>query len=158
DANGRNVTTDIAIVDRLSIGGVTFRSVPVLIHDFSSIDPNGCFFAGGVIVSEIFLGCACRIATERHLLQIAARAEALSTPDVSQPSLVAPLHDFGYPHAPVFDYRIGSFEDRGLFDTGSSETITLFARVAQDTRVKQAMIPDSIRVGRGSEGVSAGGV
>jgi predicted aspartyl protease len=39
DANGREVTTDIGIVDRLTIGGVTFRSVPVLVSDFRAIDP-----------------------------------------------------------------------------------------------------------------------
>ncbi len=157
DANGRKVTTDIAIVDRLTIGGVAFRNVPVLIADFQTADPDRCFFDGGVIGSEIFPGSVWHIDAETQRLQIAKSLEDLGDRSAAGTAISARLHDFGYPHAPVFDYAVGSLEDRGLFDTGSSETITLFDRVAEDQRVKGAMVPNSIRKGRGSHGVSAAG-
>lgn len=158
DANGRQFTTDIAIVDRLTIGSVTFRSVPVLISDFSIADPGGCFIDAGVIGSEIFPGSVWHIDGERQMLQIAERFGDLFDHEMAQDTIVAPLHDYGYPHAPVFDYAIGEFADKGLFDTGNSDTMVLFDRVIQDTRVRGAIIPGSIRVGRGSHGVSAAGL
>jgi hypothetical protein len=157
DANGREVTTDIAVVDRMTIGGVNFRNVPVLITDFAVADPDGCFFDGGVIGSEIFPGSVWHIDVERQELQIAERFADLPGGTATHGTIVAPLHDFGYPHAPIFDYAIDDFSDRGLFDTGSSDTITLFERVAQDDRVRSAMISGTVLEGRGSHGVSAAG-
>jgi hypothetical protein len=158
DANGRQVTTDIAIVDRLTIGDVTFRAVPVLIADFGIADPGGCFFDGGVIGSEIFPGSAWHFDTERQELQIATSAEDLVDRETGEGAIVVRLHDFGYPHAPIFDYAIGDLSDRGLFDTGNSDTVVLFDRVAQDARVRSAIIPGTVREGRGSHGVSAAGM
>lgn len=158
DANGREVTTQIAVVDRLTIGGVTFRSVPVLIADFGISDPKGCFFDGGVIGSEIFPGSVWHINAERPMLQIAASVGDLPDWGAIENAIVAPLHDFGYPHAPVFEYRFGDFTDRGLFDTGSSDTIVLFDRVVRDDQVQSAIIAGTVREGRGSQGVSAAGM
>lgn len=158
DANGRELTTDIALVDRLEIGTATFRSVPVLIADFSVSDPNGCFFEGGVIGSEIFPGNVVHIDPESRTLRIAANVGDLGAPVPAAPAVSARLHAFGYPHPPVFDYAVGGFEDRGLFDTGHSGTVVLFERVAQDPRVWRAMVPGTVRRGRGSHGVSAAGL
>lgn len=158
DANGREVTTDIGIVDRLTIGGVTFRSVPVLVSDFRAIDPAGCFIDAGVIGSEIFPGSVWHIDAERQILQIAERLADLPEIAAAEDTIVVPLHDFGYPHAPVFDYAIGEFADKGLFDTGNSDTIVLFDQVMQDARVASAIIPGTVREGRGSHGVSAAGL
>ena len=158
DANGREVSTQIGIVDRLTIGGVTFRSVPVMISDFRATDPGGCFIGAGVIGSEIFPGSVWHIDAERQMLQIAGRLADLPEIESAEDTIVAPLHDFGYPHAPVFDYAIGGFTDKGLFDTGSSDTVVLFDRVGRDPRVANAMIPGTAREGRGSHGVSAAGL
>lgn len=157
DANGREFRTDIAIVDRLTIGSATFRSVPVLIADFSSSDPKGCFFDGGVIGSEIFPGSVWHIDAERQMLDIATNVSDIDLVRSAGSAVATPLYDLGYPHAPIFDYSIGSFTDRGLFDTGNSDTVILFDRIAQDEQARRAMIPGSISVGRGSHGVSAAG-
>ncbi|WP_188055952.1 hypothetical protein [Sphingosinithalassobacter sp. CS137] len=100
------------MVDRLTIGEVSFRNVPVLIADFGIADPGGCFFEGGVIGSEIFPGSVWHIDGERQTLQIAASPEYLSGGDRTEETIVATLHDLGYPHAPVFDYAIGGLSDR----------------------------------------------
>lgn len=155
DANGREFTTEIAILDRLDLGGVAFRSVPVLVADFSATDPDRCFMDAGLIGSEIFAGSAWHLDPERSEIRIAARAKDLGS---KAPVIEARLHDWGYPHAPVFSYGLGDFEDRGLFDTGNSGTIVLFDRLLSDKRVKRAITPGSMRKGRGSHGVSAAGL
>lgn len=157
DANGREVTTDIAIVDRLTIGTITFRAVPILIADFYIADPDGCFFDGGVIGSEIFPGRVWHIDATRQILDIAADFDDLAGEKIAAHTFSTPLYDFGYPHAPVFDYSIGDFSDKGLFDTGNSDTITLFDRVVRNVQVQDAMISSSVKKGRGSHGVSAAG-
>ncbi|MEM7701163.1 MAG: aspartyl protease family protein [Pseudomonadota bacterium] len=156
DANGRAVTTEIAVVDRLEIGGVALLSVPVLIADFSVSDPKGCFVEAGFIGSEIFPGSVWRIDTERGELSIAATLEDLAAEQGA--AIVAPLNDWGYPHAPVFPYSIGEFRDNGLFDTGHSAKVVLFDKVLSNEEVQKAFVPGSLSKGRGSLGVSAGGV
>ncbi|MEP3422404.1 MAG: retropepsin-like aspartic protease [Erythrobacter sp.] len=160
DANGRAVTTQIAIVDRLEIGGATFRSVPVLIADFGVADPNGCFFDGGVIGSEIFPGSVWHIDADREALQIAATAGDLELPNSDQPEdavIEAQLYDYGYPHAPILDYGFGDFSDKALFDTGNSDTIVLFDRIIPEAIREGAIVDGTVNEGRGSHGVSAGG-
>lgn len=158
DANGREVRTDFAVVDELELAGTVFRNVPVMIFDFDQIDPHGCFFDGGVIGSEIFPGSAWRISTERLTLEIAETVDAFSVEADNSNSISIPMSDFGYPHAPIFDYRIGELRDKGLFDTGNSATFVLFKRVSDDASVRNEMRSGSIVEGRGSEGVSAGGL
>ena len=157
DANGRPFTTQIALVDRLDIGGVSLRQVPVLIADFSVSDPRGCFLRDGLIGSEIFPGSVWHIDPERKQLHIAARARDLDPLKLPDPSVTAPLIDWGYPRAPVFPYAIGEFSDNGLFDTGHSESVVLFDRLLNNNEVKGALVPGSLRKGRGSLGVSAAG-
>lgn len=152
DAHGTPVTMDIAVAETLTLGGVTFSDVPVLIFDPSTLELGPCVFDGGVIGSEIFPGSVWRIDTEARTLTIASGPGA-----EDRPAVRAPLSDFGYPHAPIIDYRIGDLADRALFDTGSAEAVTLFAQVADARPVRRHVDSDSLREGRGIEGVSAGG-
>jgi hypothetical protein len=158
DANGRAFTTDIAVVDRLTIGSVTFRAVPVLIADFSVSDPDKCFFDGGVIGSELFPGLVWHIDLSSQSLKIAGRYDDLLAAGIAETTAATRLHDFGYPHAPIFDYAIGAFTDKGLFDTGNSDTVTLFERIMSDDEVQAAIVSKSLRQGRGTHGVSAAGL
>lgn len=154
DANGQPVTMDIAIVHSIEIGDTAFRNVPVLIFDFSELELGPCIFDGGVLGSEILPGSAWRIDTETETLSLAANVDDLPG---GVPALRARLYDFGYPHAPIVDYSIGSVVDKALFDTGSGEVLALFERVADSPDVRRGIVADSLRSGRGSEGVSAGG-
>ena len=158
DANGRPVTTDIAVVEQLTIGGLTFSNVPVLITDFKPSDPDGCFFDGGVIGSEIFPGSVWHIDGEAQTLQIAGDIDHIPGVEDTAANAVTPLYASSYPYAPVFDYAFGAFEDRALFDTGNSDTIVLFDRVSQDKRMQGAIVSGSLRQGRGSHGFSGAGL
>lgn len=155
DANGTNVTMDVAVVDEITLGDVTFRDVPVLIFDYAQIPLGTCFFDGGVIGSELLPGSAWRIDLERKQLDIGSSAQALG---VSSEASQTRLHDFGYPHMPVVDYSINGFSDKALFDTGNSGVIALFENIADDRNVRRAMERGSKRQGEGTEGVSAGGM
>ncbi|OLF75454.1 hypothetical protein AWH62_06460 [Maricaulis sp. W15] len=154
DANGNPVTMDIVQLDQLVIGHTVFRDVPVLVFDFSSLATGGCLIGGGVIGSEILPGSVWRIDAQSETLTIAATTDALADHD---PDLSGRLHDFGYPHAPIIDYQLGEISDRALFDTGSADAITLFARVAESASARARMVPGSLQRGEGQEGESAGG-
>ena len=154
DANGTPITMDFAIIDRLTLGDVTFTRVPVLIHDFSGLATGACLIDGGVIGSEILPGSAWRIDTSAGRLEIAESA-AVQAP--LETALEAPLHDFGYPHAPVLDYALGRIEDKALFDTGSEEEVVLFQEVADSRPARAHIVRGSVMTGQGSDGESAGG-
>lgn len=154
DANGTPVTMDIVVLDTVRLGGVTFSGVPALVFDFTGVDAGGCIFSGGVIGSELLPGSAWRIDTGAEELAIAADAGILGADD---PQVRARLYDFGYPHAPVIDYAVGEVSDKALFDTGSSDVVTLFGPVAANASVRAAIVNGSLVQGLGYEGVSAGG-
>lgn len=154
DANGAEVTMDFVVLDRLEIGGVTFRDVPVLVFDYAAIELGPCLFDGGVIGSEILPGSAWRIDAGAGELSIFAPG---AVPAAEEGAVVAPLHRFGYPHAPVIDYRVGEMADRLLFDTGSPDSVVLYDRAAASPAVRAAIRPGSLARGEGSHGVSAGG-
>lgn len=154
DANGTPVTMDIAVVESIELGGVRFTDVPVLVFDYSAIDPAGCIFSGGVIGSEILPGSAWRIDTENGTLSIAESGDAVET---AAATVQARLYDFGYPHAPIIDYRVGEIADKALFDTGSPDQVALFARVAGHDSVQAGHVAGTVERGQGFEGVSAGG-
>ena len=154
DANGTPVTMDFAIIDRLTLGDVTFTRVPVLIHDFSGLATGACLIDGGVIGSEILPGSAWRIDAAAGRLEIAESAAALAPLETV---LSAPLHDFGYPHAPVLDYALGEIADKALFDTGSEEEVVLFHEVADSRPARAHVVRGSVVTGQGSDGEGAGG-
>jgi predicted aspartyl protease len=154
DANGRVVTMDTAVVQTLSLGDLTFHQVPVLVFDFDQLYLGPCIFDGGVLGSELLPGSVWRFDTGRGQLQIADDGSRLAA---SSPVLSAPMYDLGYPHYPVVDYAMGNLTDKALFDTGNAGELVLFSRVVQDVGVQERMVSGSVRRGRGSDGVSAGG-
>ncbi|WP_417489476.1 aspartyl protease family protein [Maricaulis sp.] len=155
DANGTEVTMDFAILDTLQIGTVVFHDIPVLIHDFSSLDMGACIVGPGILGSELFPGSVWRVDTEAGQLSVAASLAALPALD---PVVSARLYDFGYPHAPIVDYAVGDVSDKALFDTGSSAEVALFAPVAEAMSVQGVISAGSAVTGTGYEGESAGGL
>lgn len=153
DAHGAQVRMDVAVTDTIALGDITFRKAPVMVFDFSDLPLGPCLIGGGVIGSEILPGSAWQIDLQRGMLRVAETAEALG----GAPSLTALLHDFGYPHAPIIDYAVGGLSDKALFDTGSAEDLSVFAKVFDSRDVQSAITRGSLRKGRGSEGESAGG-
>lgn len=158
DANGQPFTTKIGLLDQLTIGGLAFTNVPVLIADFRVADPDGCFFDGGVIGSNIFPGSVWHFDGARNLLQIARDAGDLPALHEGARAHVSRLYADAYPYAPVFDYALGEMKDRALFDTGSSDTVVLFDRLLGNSQVEQSIVRGSKSKGRGSHGVSAAGI
>ena len=156
DSHGNRVTMEFAIVDRLVLGGVAFRRVPVLIHDFSKAGMGRCLVGNGLIGSEIFDGSVWRIDTQAKRLSIAASAENL--PTQSADTVRAKLYDAGYPHAPILDYSVGNFADKAMFDTGNAANIAWFERATEHPDVRNAIASGSLSHGRGYEGESAGGL
>ncbi|MEM8548398.1 MAG: hypothetical protein AAGF46_09580, partial [Pseudomonadota bacterium] len=155
DANGTPVTMDFAIAKSIRIGTATFLDVPVLIHDFADVPLAHCYLPYGLLGSELLPGSVWRINTTEATISIAPSIEAL-------PKLVdthsAPLELYGYPHAPIIPYAIGEFSDRALFDTGNSGALALFQRIADDERVGPFIDKKTLQTGRGTHGVSAGGI
>lgn len=153
DAHGAQVRMDVAVTDTIALGDITFSKAPVMVFDYSDLPLGPCLIDGGVIGSEILPGSAWQIDLQRGVLRVAETVSALN----GAPTLTAPLHDFGYPHAPIIDYAIGGLSDKALFDTGSAEDLSLFTKVFEDRGVQNAITRGSLRKGRGSEGESAGG-
>ncbi|WP_300390654.1 aspartyl protease family protein [Henriciella sp.] len=154
DANGTQVRMDVAVVESLVLGDVEFQHVPVLIFDFSRLSLGSCFIKDGILGSEIFPGSVWQVDLEAQEIRIAESAHDLGIADTASSTA---LHDFGYPHAPIVDYAIGRLEDKALFDTGSSEAVSLFEKAMNAPAMKKATVSRSRRTGRGIEGVSAGG-
>jgi hypothetical protein len=154
DANGRAVTMDVAVVETLAIGGLTFHNLPVLIFDPHRLELGPCIFDGGVIGSEILPGSVWTMDTEQGRLTISAPDAATYSKEAS---LTARLHDFGYPHAPIVDYSIEDVRDKAIFDTGSPDEVVLFEGVTDSKKVRRSIAAGTVVKGRGSEGVSAGG-
>ncbi|KCZ56718.1 hypothetical protein HY30_06265 [Hyphomonas chukchiensis] len=154
DANGREVTMDVAVVETLAIGGLTFHNVPVLIFDPHQLELGACILDGGVIGSEILPGSVWTMDTEQGRLTVSAPGAAT---DSREASLTARLHDFGYPHTPVVDYSVGDVRDKAIFDTGSADEVVLFEGVADSKKVRRSIAAGTVVKGRGSDGVSAGG-
>lgn len=154
DANGQPVTMDVAVVSEMRIGAVVFRHVPVLVFDFDDLYLGHCLFDGGVLGSELLSSGAWRIDMEKSTLEIAPSG---MLPPQDPAAIVLPLHDFGYPHAPVVDYTVGGIEDKAMFDTGNAEHVVFFERIVSDDGFRENIALDTVRVGEGADGVSAGG-
>lgn len=156
DSHGAVITMELAIVEELRLGDLVFRNVPVLLHDYPKTGMGKCLIGDGLIGSEIFPGGAWRIDTQDSRLTIAA--DVASLPPPAEGSLRADLHDFGYPHAPIFDYGVGGLADKALFDTGNGASISWFAKAVEHPDVGKAIAPGSHATGQGYEGESAGGL
>lgn len=156
DSHRNQVTMEIAIVDRLTLGDLTFRKVPVLIHDFSDAGMGRCLIGNGLIGSEIFSANVWRIDTQAKRLSIAASVGNL--PPQSGELLRTALYDTGYPHAPIIDYSVGYLADKAMFDTGNSANISFFRKAAEHPSVQGAVVDGTMARGEGYEGESAGGL
>ncbi|WP_271077926.1 aspartyl protease family protein [Aurantiacibacter sp. MUD61] len=155
DANGAIVEMQFAIAETITLGGTTFHDVPVLIHDFTTVEMGSCVFDGGVIGSEIFPQSIWQFDAANSHIRISAPQ---NTPSYSPSGRIsARMVQSGYPHPPVIEYRIGDIADRALFDTGSGAGIAIFDDMLESVEVREAITDGSLREGRGSMGVSAGG-
>ena len=146
DANGRPVTMEIARLDRLEIGGLVIRDLPVLIFDFSALEIGACVMDGGVIGSDILPAGAWTLDMEAETLSLATEAPS---------SDAAALESYGYPFAPIVVYRAGDLVDRALIDTGGTGAVTLFDG-AMDGWASGAAA-DAVETGQAFAGESAGG-
>lgn len=155
DANGTEVTMQFVRVARLEMGDLVFTDVPALVFDFSNTDTGRCVMDGGVIGSEILPGSRWQLDAQSAQISVFAPGASRVEEEVFASS---PLHDFGYPHAPIVEYSVGEIHDRALFDTGSAGELSLFSRVLEDRSVRRELARDSVEIGEGYEGESAGGL
>lgn len=146
DANGRSVSMEIARLDRLDIGGLLVRDLPVLIFDFSALEIGSCVMDGGVIGSDILPAGAWTLDMEAQSLSLSAGAPSGDG---------AALESYGYPFAPIVVYRAGDLVDRALIDTGGTGTVTLFDG-AMDALGRDLPV-GAVQTGRALAGESAGG-
>ena len=150
DAHGAVVDTRIVQAD-FDVGGVTFRKVPVFVAALPHT--ARCLF-DGVLGSELLPLCAWQIDVQDRRLRC--------NPDVSQLAHVAgaaklPLHDFGYPHAPILDVAFArNATSKALFDTGSPEYFAISPQDFEGARRNEGV--ERTIHGHGSIGGSAGGV
>lgn len=145
DANGREVTMDIAIVETLRLGDLTFRDVPVLIFYPHQLELGPCIFDGGVIGSEILPGSIWNIDTKQRRLTVSAPGSA--TP-LDEPALTAKMYRFGYPHTMHADFcvdalneAIGKYGPPEIMNTaqGSQFTGSDWITALTDARVRISM-------------------
>lgn len=154
DANGNVVETDIAIVDRMEIGGMTVRNVPVFIFDPSNLELGHCLLDGGILGSEIMALVNWQIDVRGNRLIV---TDDVGDLEHVRDAASAPMKVFGYPNYPVVEHGInGQFTDNALFDTGSSELLHLNER-AYDHLRKEKILPKPISTAEGTFGTSAGG-
>ncbi|MEM9837561.1 MAG: aspartyl protease family protein [Pseudomonadota bacterium] len=155
DANGTPVTTEIAVIDEINLGGIRFQNVPVTVFDFASVPMGPCIIGDGIIGSELLPRSAWRIDLDREMIDIAPSAAEFGEDESQQE---APLTPAGYPHMPIVGYSVNGFSDNALFDTGNAGSVVLFKEITKDRQVRKAIKRGSDQRGRGSEGVSAGGM
>ncbi len=155
DANGKLVTMDLAILDRLTIGQVRFRNIPVFIFDTDHLPAGKCMFDGGVIGSEIMPLLCWQIDFQKKALTLTDDSGRLHHIKQAQKSK---LKVGGYPFHPIVEYKINhEFTDNAMFDTGSSELLHLNQLALAELK-KQKIIKRDVTQGFGSFGVSAGGL
>ncbi|MGB3544186.1 aspartyl protease family protein [Rubrivirga sp.] len=153
DANGTPVTMDLAVLDRIKIGDVVFRDVPVFVFDDVIPGAAGCLFDGGVIGSELMPLANWQIDLNRERIVLASDTGDL---DHVEGAARADLIVSGYPFMPVVPHRInGSFADNALFDTGNTEVLHLNARAFEELR-RQGLVDSVSATASGVFGGSAG--
>lgn len=149
DSHGAIVETDIAQSD-LTLGGTTFRKVPIFIADFPKTAQ--CLF-DGVLGSEVLPLCAWQIDIPESVLRCNSKLEEL---DHLKKAKKQPLYDFGYPHAPIMDIQFSkNARSKAMFDTGSPEYLAI-APPDFDGAKRNGGVGNTIS-GRGSIGGSLGG-
>lgn len=148
DANGQAVTMLKYKVDVLQLGELAFKDFTALVFDPSNLSVGSCVLDGGVIGSDLFPAAAWQINVDSKTLTVANTVKALSYVKESKAATAVPLLQFGYPYAPIFDYKVGKhLSDKLLFDTGAPTFFSL-AKPAYDALIKSDSIQGSL-VGRG---------
>lgn len=116
DAHGVVIQSDIVQAD-LRIGGMTVERVPMFSADFSGPVALRALVGDGVLGSELLKLGAWQVDLRDGVLRFSPDAAAL--PSVKAATRVT-LHDFGYPHAPIFNVRFAEHaRSKAMFDTGS---------------------------------------
>ncbi len=150
DSHGAIVSSDIVQAD-LTLGGTTFRKVPVFVADFSSSNVAQCLM-DGVLGSEVLPLCAWQIDLSQSVLRCESELDRLDLEDAKQQR----LYDFGYPHAPILDVRYtDKARSKAMFDTGSPQYFAIsppdFGAVKASGGIERSV------EGFGSAGESLGG-
>lgn len=152
DAHGTVVKSDIVQAD-ITLGGVVFNKVPVYSADFSKSKAAECLIGDGVLGSEVLPLCAWQIDLPNSVLRCATDLNQL---DHIQGAEKVRLHDFGYPHAPIFDVRFAKkASSKAMFDTGSPEYVAIAGPDFEGA--KRARGIGEVVEGFGSPGASLGG-
>lgn len=119
DSHGTVIETTVAQTD-LSVGGTTFRHVPVYVAPFPKT--ARCLF-DGVLGSEVLPLCAWQLDLPDGVLRCGTDLTALDHVGAAHKQ---PLYDFGYPHAPILDVRFArNAASKAMFDTGSPEYLAI---------------------------------
>lgn len=149
DSHGAVVDTDVVQAD-LALGGTVVHKVPFFVAEFPK--PAQCLF-DGVLGSEVLPLCAWQIDLPDGVLRCSSDLASLDHVDETKR---LPLHDFGYPHAPILDIRFArEATSKALFDTGSPEYLAISPPDLGGARRNDA-VGASI-AGHGSLGASLGG-
>lgn len=154
DANGKLVTMDLATLDRLTIGDVHFRNIPVFILDSSDLTIGNCFLDGGTIGAEILPLSNWQINFQSKALILTNDNRQL---DYINGAKKAKLEVSGYPFYPILTYQINdTFKDNALFDTGNTELFHLNEQAFEALKT-QNIVNSEIHKAWGVFGESAGG-
>lgn len=154
DANGTPVTMELSILERLTIGGIEFRNIPVFIFDPPPFSIGHCLFDGGVIGSEILPLGVWQINFDRKELVLADSDQKLNYIHLAKK---APLKIGTYPFVPILSHQFnGAFRDHAMLDTGAPELFVLNEHAWKDLQKQKLVVLKALR-GRGSQGESAGG-
>ena len=152
DAHGTVIQSQIVQAD-LTLGGVVFRKTPIFAAELSRDAATACLLGNGVLGSEILPLCAWQIDLPDGVLRCATRLEDLDHIGTAQRLR---LHDFGYPHAPIFDIGLGrKATSKAMLDTGSPEYLAIAAPDLEGARRGRGV--GATRAGHGSAGTSLGG-
>jgi hypothetical protein len=119
DSHGAIVETGIVQSD-LTLGGTTFRKVPIFVADFPKTAQ--CLF-DGVLGSDVLSLCAWQIDLPGSALRCNSELTKLGHVEKAKRQH---LYDSGYPYAPILDIRLAEqAKSKALFDTGSPEYLAI---------------------------------
>jgi predicted aspartyl protease len=149
DAHGTVVETEIVQGD-LRLGGVEIHKVPIYVTEFPQA--ARCLF-DGVLGSELLPLCAWQIDLPNAALRCDTDLQRLSH---VQSAHRLQLHDFGYPHAPIFDIQLArKASSKAMFDTGASDYFVISPPDLEGAQRNKGV--SNVVHGSGSLGTSAGG-
>jgi len=154
DANGNQVSMELATLEQLVIGEVEFQNIPVFILDTQELPVANCLLDGGVIGSEIMPLAKWQINF--------AEKELILTNDLLQLDYIENanknrLTTNNYPYAPMLQQTINnSFTDTIMLDTGSPTLLQLGSSTYQRLQ-EQQLVAAPIIEAYGSFGEAAAG-